>query len=138
MKSFHSFCFLFCMISGLVVFGGCEVVGGDAPADNIGSSWNLCNHLWQAVYTADDGATVYHSITFYPGGTGEEEIGYAYADGSYYPEYYRFSWQWASSSYTSIGLYYGGGNVLYMDNVYIGPDYLSCLFEGRFITFRGY
>lgn len=138
MKTYLRLALLICLSACLPLLGSCEINGGGTPADNIGTAWNLCNHLWQAVYTADDGASVRHSVTFHPGGTGEEEIVYTYADGSVYPEYYRFSWQWASSSFTSIALYYGGGNVLYMDNVYIGPDYLSCLFEDRFLTFRGY
>lgn len=125
------------LISLLAVLEGCEIRGGDYPPDNGSATWQLCNRMWEGLYTEPDGAQVDHQIIFYPDGTGEESLLYSYY-GEAWEEYYDFHWFWANSVPNSIALDYRGGGRLYMDHVYIDADYLSCLLNGTYVTFRGY
>lgn len=125
------------LISLLAVLEGCEIRGGDYPPDNGSATWQLCNRMWEGLYTEPDGAQVDHQIIFYPDGTGEESLLYSYY-GEAWEEYYEFHWFWANSVPNSIALDYRGGGRLYMDHVYIDADYLSCLLNGTYVTFRGY
>ena len=125
-------CFLF-LLTGL---NGCTVNDEDDYAGGGATTWELCNYLWQGYYSLDDGTWVNHQIIFYPGGYGDESLIYNYY-GEVWEETYEFYWQWANSIQNSIALNYGGGNVLYMDHVYIQMDLFSCLLDGVFVTFRG-
>ena len=125
------------LIGLLAGLSGCEIRGGDYPPDEGTATWQLCNRMWEGLYTEPDGTQVDHQIIFYPDGTGEESLLYSYY-GDAWEEYYDFRWFWANSVPNSIALDYRGGGRLYMDHVYIDRDYFSCLLNGTYVTFRGY
>lgn len=124
-------------ISLLISLNGCEIRGGDYPPEGSVATWQLCNRLWEGMYTEASGAQVDHQIIFYPDGTGEESLFYSYY-GDAWEEYYDFHWFWANSLQNSIALDYRSGGRLYMDHIYIDYDYFSCLLDGVYVTFRGY
>ncbi|MBM6733949.1 hypothetical protein H7U35_01735 [Mediterranea massiliensis] len=124
-----------CLLALLVAGSGCSIGESDYPEGGGATTWELCDHTWEANYSLDDGTLVNHQIIFYTGGQGEESLLYNYY-GEVWEEYYTFYWRWANSLQNSIALSYPGGGTLYMDHVYIKLDLFSCLLDGMFVTFR--
>lgn len=129
--------YFFCLLTLSCGLNSCVVHEGDDTHSTGATTWQLCNHRWNGVYTDRDGLLVDHEIIFYPDGTGNESL--IFDDGrEWWEEQYDFYWDWANSQQTSIALRYPRGGVLYMDHVYIDFDYFSCLLDGVFVEFRGY
>ena len=115
----------------------CEVHIGDQPLDEREATRELCRYVWQTSYTAYDGAYVDHFLTFYPNGTGMEEIYSDYPHASYVDRF-DFDWRWTSWAFSSIEMRYGPGDYLYMDNIWLSGGMFSCYFDGQMMTFRSY
>ena len=128
--------FLLCLLAQLVAGSGCSISESDYDGGTGATTWELCDHLWEANYSLEDGTFVNHQIIFYPGGMGDESLLYNYY-GEVWEETYSFYWRWANNLQNSIALSYPGGGTIYMDHVYIKPDVFSCLLDGTFVTFRG-
>lgn len=128
--------FLLCLLAQLVAGSGCSISESDYDGGTGATTWELCDHLWEANYSLEDGTFVNHQIIFYPGGMGDESLLYNYY-GEVWEETYSFYWRWANNLQNSIALSYPGGGTIYMDHVYIKLDVFSCLLEGTFVTFRG-
>ncbi len=127
---------LLCFFVLLTVGGSCSIGESDYAEGSGATTWELCDHLWEANYSLDDGTFVNHQIIFYPGGMGDESLLYNYY-GEVWEETYSFYWRWANNLQNSIALSYPGGGTIYMDHVYIKLDVFSCLLDGTFVTFRG-
>ena len=127
---------LLCLLAQLVAGSGCSISESDYDGGTGATTWELCDHLWEANYSLEDGTFVNHQIIFYPGGMGDESLLYNYY-GEVWEETYSFYWRWANNLQNSIALSYPGGGTIYMDHVYIKLDVFSCLLEGTFVTFRG-
>ncbi len=128
--------FLLCLLAQLVAGSGCSISESDYDGGTGATTWELCDHLWEANYSLEDGTFVNHQIIFYPGGMGDESLLYNYY-GKVWEETYSFYWRWANNLQNSIALSYPGGGTIYMDHVYIKLDVFSCLLDGTFVTFRG-
>ena len=128
--------FLLCLLAQLVAGSGCSISESDYDGGTGATTWELCDHLWEANYSLEDGTFVNHQIIFYPGGMGDESLLYNYY-GKVWEENYSFYWRWANNLQNSIALSYPGGGTIYMDHVYIKLDVFSCLLDGTFVTFRG-
>lgn len=128
--------FLLCLLAQLVAGSGCSISESDYDGGTGATTWELCDHLWEANYSLEDGTFVNHQIIFYPGGMGDESLLYNYY-GEVWGETYSFYWRWANNLQNSIALSYPGGGTIYMDHVYIKLDVFSCLLDGTFVTFRG-
>lgn len=128
--------FLLCLLAQLVAGSGCSISESDYDGGTEATTWELCDHLWEANYSLEDGTFVNHQIIFYPGGMGDESLLYNYY-GEVWEETYSFYWRWANNLQNSIALSYPGGGTIYMDHVYIKLDVFSCLLDGTFVTFRG-
>lgn len=127
---------LLCLLAQLVAGSGCSISESDYDGGTGATTWELCDHLWEANYSLEDGTFVNHQIIFYPGGMGDESLLYNYY-GKVWEETYSFYWRWANNLQNSIALSYPGGGTIYMDHVYIKLDVFSCLLDGTFVTFRG-
>lgn len=127
---------LLCLLAQLVAGSGCSISESDYDGGTGATTWELCDHLWEANYSLEDGTFVNHQIIFYPGGMGDESLLYNYY-GKVWEETYSFYWRWANNLQNSIALSYPGGRTIYMDHVYIKLDVFSCLLDGTFVTFRG-
>lgn len=127
---------LLCLLALLVAGSGCSIGESDYDGGTGATTWELCDHLWEANYSLEDGTFVNHQIIFYPGGMGDESLLYNYY-GEVWEETYSFYWRWANNFQNSIALSYPGGGTIYMDHVYIKLDVFSCLLDGTFVTFRG-
>ena len=127
---------LLCLLAQLVAGSGCSISESDYDGGTGATTWELCDHLWEANYSLEDGTFVNHQIIFYPGGMGDESLLYNYC-GEVWEETYSFYWRWANNLQNSIALSYPGGGTIYMDHVYIKLDVFSCLLDGTFVTFRG-
>lgn len=127
---------LLCLLAQLVAGSGCSISESDYDGGTGATTWELCDHLWEANYSLEDGRFVNHQIIFYPGGMGNESLLYNYY-GEVWEETYSFYWRWANNLQNSIALSYPGGGTIYMDHVYIKLDVFSCLLDGTFVTFRG-
>ena len=127
---------LLCFLAQLVAGSGCSISESDYDGGTGATTWELCDHLWEANYSLEDGTFVNHQIIFYPGGMGDESLLYNYY-GEVWEETYSFYWRWANNLQNSIALSYPGGGTIYMDHVYIKLDVFSCLLDGTFVTFRG-
>lgn len=127
---------LLCLLAQLVAGSGCSISESDYDGGTGATTWELCDHLWEANYSLEDGTFVNHQIIFYPGGMGDESLLYNYY-GEVWEETYSFYWRWANNLQNSIALSYPGGGTIYMDHVYIKLDVFSCLLDGTFVTFRG-
>lgn len=128
--------FLLCLLAQLVAGSGCSISESDYDGGTGATTWELCDHLWEANYSLEDGTFVNHQIIFYPGGMGDESLLYNYY-GEVWEGTYSFYWRWANNLQNSIALSYPGGGTIYMDHVYIKLDVFSCLLDGTFVTFRG-
>ena len=127
---------LLCLLAQLVAGSGCSISESDYDGETGATTWELCDHLWEANYSLEDGTFVNHQIIFYPGGMCDESLLYYYY-GEVWEETYSFYWRWANNLQNSIALSYPGGGTIYMDHVYIKLDVFSCLLDGTFVTFRG-
>ncbi|HJD94962.1 MAG TPA: hypothetical protein K8W07_08355 [Bacteroides togonis] len=127
---------LLCFFVLLTVGSSCSIGESDYDGGTGATTWELCDHLWEANYSLEDGTFVNHQIIFYPGGMGDESLLYNYY-GEVWEETYSFYWRWANNLQNSIALSYPGGGTIYMDHVYIKLDVFSCLLDGTFVTFRG-
>ena len=127
---------LLCLLAQLGAGSGCPLSESDYDGGTGATTWELCDHLWEANYSLEDGTFVNHQIIFYPSGMGDESLLYNYY-GEVWEETYSFYWRWANNLQNSIALSYPGGGTIYMDHVYIKLDVFSCLLEGTFVTFRG-
>ena len=127
---------LLCFFVLLTVGSSCSIGESDYDGGTGATTWELCDHLWEANYSLEDGTFVNHQIIFYPGGMGDESLLYNYY-GEVWDETYSFYWRWANNLQNSIALSYPGGGTIYMDHVYIKLDVFSCLLDGTFVTFRG-
>lgn len=127
---------LLCFFVLLTVGGSCSIGESDYDGGTGATTWELCDHLWEANYSLEDGTFVNHQIIFYLGGMGDESLLYNYY-GEVWEETYSFYWRWANNLQNSIALSYPGGGTIYMDHVYIKLDVFSCLLDGTFVTFRG-
>ncbi len=127
---------LLCLLAQLVAGSGCSISESDYDGGTGATTWELCDYLWEANYSLEDGTFVNHQIIFYPGGMGDESLLYNYY-GEVWEETYSFYWRWANNLQNSIALSYPGGGTIYMDHVYIKLDVFSCLLDGTFVTFRG-
>lgn len=127
---------LLCFFVLLTVGSSCSIGESDYDGGTGATTWELCDHLWEANYSLEDGTFVNHQIIFYPGGMGDESLLYNYY-GEVWEETYSFYWRWANNLRNSIALSYPGGGTIYMDHVYIKLDVFSCLLDGTFVTFRG-
>lgn len=127
---------LLCFFVLLTVGSSCSIGESDYDGGTGATTWELCDHLWEANYSLEDGTFVNHQIIFYPGGMGDESLLYNYY-GEVWEETYSFYWRWANNLQNSIALSYPGGGTIYMDHVYIKLDVFFCLLDGTFVTFRG-
>lgn len=127
---------LLCFFVLLTVGSSCSIGESNYDGGTGATTWELCDHLWEANYSLEDGTFVNHQIIFYPGGMGDESLLYNYY-GEVWEETYSFYWRWANNLQNSIALSYPGGGTIYMDHVYIKLDVFSCLLDGTFVTFRG-
>lgn len=127
---------LLCFFVLLTVGSSCSIGESDYDGGTGATTRELCDHLWEANYSLEDGTFVNHQIIFYPGGMGDESLLYNYY-GEVWEETYSFYWRWANNLQNSIALSYPGGGTIYMDHVYIKLDVFSCLLDGTFVTFRG-
>lgn len=136
MKECKRYLPLLCLLVLLAAGSACSISDDDPTEGGGATTWELCDHLWEADYFVDDYTAVNHQIIFYPDGRGEESLLYN-CEGEIWEEGYEFYWRWANSLQNSIALSYPGGGTLYMDHVYIKLDLFSCLLDGIFVTFRG-
>ena len=112
---------LLCFFVLLTVGSSCSIGESDYDGGTGATTWELCDHLWEANYSLEDG---------------DESLLYNYY-GEVWEETYSFYWRWANNLQNSIALSYPGGGTIYMDHVYIKLDVFSCLLDGTFVTFRG-
>ena len=122
---------LLCFFVLLTVGSSCSIGESDYDGGTGATTCELCDHLWEANYSLEDGTFVNHQIIFYPGGMGDESLLYNYY-GEVWEETYSFYWRWANNLQNSIALSYPGGGT-----IYIKLDVFSCLLDGTFVTFRG-
>ena len=115
---------LLCFFVLLTVGSSCSIGESDYDGGTGATTWELCDHLWEANYSLEDGTFVNHQIIFYPGGMGDESLLYNYY-GEVWEETYSFYWRWANNLQNSIALSYPGGGTIYMDHVYIKLDVSS-------------
>ena len=96
---------LLCLLAQLVAGSGCSISESDYDGGTGATTWELCDHLWEANYSLEDGTFVNHQIIFYPGGMGDESLLYNYY-GEVWEETYSFYWRWANNLQNSIALSY--------------------------------
>ena len=71
---------LLCLLAQLVAGSGCSISESDYDGGTGATTWELCDHLWEANYSLEDGTFVNHQIIFYPGGMGDESLLYNFRE----------------------------------------------------------
>lgn len=102
-------------------------------------SSQLCSRTWVDFYRDIDGNKCRQELDFFMNRTGIDYLEVEYPDGYVDVFEYKFTWTWDDASQTTIRMYYGPGDVSYLDNVYIGGNTLSGYLDGHknYVEFEG-
>ncbi len=104
----------------------------------------LCSRTWVEEYdtTNEDGVMVscVHQLKFSAlnnDKSGQEIHQYYYTGESrpYYETSRNFSWEWLDNTKEGLRIDFGGGNVVYFENVWVREHYLSGKLNGAQVTF---
>lgn len=113
--------------------------------DNISNAYyarsaELCSRTWIDFYWDMDGNYCRQELDFYLDRTGVDYIVVEYPNGYTERMEYRFRWNWDDYAQNSIRMNYGGGDVSYLDDVYLGRNRLSGYLDGRnnYVEYQGY
>lgn len=136
--------FRLCMLMvALVNFASCgassEEEGDDFYEPYYEKSKALCGSVWADTFVDGEGNGCYQELTFYPDRRGEDYIRVDYADGTFTEDVYPFEWHWTGNSQYSLRIYYGLGDISYMDDVKIAHNILSGYLDGdhNFVEYTG-
>ncbi len=129
----------------IVSLTSCEVeFDGFYDDDNIGNGYysrssELCSRTWVSYYRDMDGNRCTQELNFYLDRTGTDYIRVEYPSG-YVKEFeYSFRWKWDNYAQSSIEMYYGPGDVSYLDDIYLGGNRLNGYLDGQdnFVEYEG-
>ena len=84
-----------------------------------------------------DGTTIRQQFVFSADSTGSEIITRTKVGEMTTSKEYFFNWYWESDSYRSIGIKYGKNNIIFMDEIFITDNVLTCFMDGSNLTFYG-
>jgi len=126
------------MVSLLSVFMfGCNVNSTIGPDNEESATYDLCRYVWVTNYMENSGTEVFDEFFFDSNGRGSEIMTYFYSNGRTESKQYDFDWYWTSNSYRSVCLEYGPDNVLYMDDLFISGNRMTCYMAGMSYVFNG-
>lgn len=104
------------------------------------SDEKLCGKTWVEEYTTTDDELCNHQLKFSVernDRSGQEVFQY-YRDGEtrpYRSESYTFDWNWVDKDMENIEINYGGGDIVYFDNVWVREHNLSGKLDGVIVMF---
>lgn len=109
------------------------------------SDEKLCGATWLEEYptlNADNVEVICnHQLKFVKSKSGNDgqEVWEYYRSGEtrpYETVSKRFTWNWLDSNMEGLELNYGGGEIVYFDNVWVRENYLSGSLDGVYVTMR--
>lgn len=136
---------LFVLVIAMVNLTSCEVEINDFyDDDNIGGSYYnksvaLCSYTWTDSYIDSRGNRCYQELDFFLDRHGEDYIRVQYPDGSYTEDVFTFDWHWTARDQYTVKMFYGPGDVSYLDDVWISGNALSGYLDGHnnYVDFIG-
>lgn len=97
----------------------------------------LCGKTWIEEFETAEGELCNHQLKFTKDKSGQEVYQY-YRDSEtrpYRSESYTFNWRWVDADMENIEINYGGGDIVYFDNVWVREHNLSGKLEGVIVMF---
>jgi len=125
------------ILSSILLLCSCEISGEDGPSDEKSATKSLCKYWWAADSLDYDGTTIRQQFVFSADSTGSEIITRTKVGEMTTSKEYFFNWYWESDSYRSIGIKYGKNNIIFMDEIFITDNVLTCFMDGSNLTFYG-
>lgn len=101
------------------------------------SDEKLCGKTWVEEYNTEEYGLCSHQLKFARDYSGQETF-YYYRDGEsrpYKTESWAFYWKWIDADMENLELNYGGGDILYFDNVWVREHNLSGKMDGVVVMF---
>ena len=110
--------------------------------DNIGGyyyekSKALCSYIWVDEFTDVDGNYCYQELTFFLDRHGKDYFCVEYPDGTFTEDIYDFVWRWEDRDQYSLRMYYGPGDISYMDDVWVSGRLLRGYLDDNYVDFKG-
>lgn len=97
----------------------------------------LCGKTWVEEYNSAENELCKHQLKFAKDYSGKETFQY-YRNGEsrpYRESSFTFDWRWIDSSMENIEMNYGGGDIVYFDNVWTRDHNLSGKLNGEIVMF---
>ena len=101
------------------------------------SNEKLCSKTWVEEYTTVDNDLCKHQLRFSRDLSGRETYQF-YRTGEnrpYRENSYIFSWNWIDSDMENIEINYGGGDIIFFDNVWVREHNLQGKWDGEIVMF---
>lgn len=101
------------------------------------SDEKLCGKTWLEEYTTTEGELCIHQIKFAKEGSGRETYQFYREEETrpYKENSYNFDWEWIDKDMENIEINYGGGDIIYFDNVWVREHNLSGKLDGVIVMF---
>ena len=104
--------------------------------DEKSATYYLCKYWWRADYVDFDDANISQQFNFNTDGSGSEILvrsTLGQTDSKEYP----FNWHWTSENHVFICIEYSGNDIMYMDQLIIMDDVMTCFVGSDKYTFYG-
>jgi len=127
------------MVILLLMLGlaGCTDDSRD-PARGTSATNLLVKYNWVNQYVDNNNATVKITYQFNNNLMGTEKYEYVPEYGEPENDSYSFIWGWHDETYRTLVIDYGGGDLSYIDNVFVEGRVLTGVLDGQNIILTGY
>lgn len=97
---------------------------------------DLCSRTWEDNWK-QDGKYYTQRLDFYENRTGREYMRVESRNGYVTEDFYYFDWNWDNRTQTCVRMYYGPGDVSFLEDLWIGSNTLSGILDGVDVYFKG-
>lgn len=101
------------------------------------SDEKLCGKTWVEEYTTEENDFCRHQLKFARDYSGREIFQY-YRNGEnrpYRENSYTFDWRWVDADMENLEMNYGGGDIIFFDNVWVREHNLQGKLDGEIVMF---